>query len=101
MSIEHYTYHAGKAEGVTEHEDGTVETLYGNQACGPDTKYVDLPKELGSERVDVIHHMKQKCPMDECGETHSMLILASAGANNEGQLTVVECPKYGFLWCTL
>ena len=101
MTIAHYKYEAGKSTGVNTHDDGTVETLYGANGCGPDAKSVTVPDELGGGNADVIHHMKQACPVEECGGNHSMLLLAHPGADGEGQLAVVECPTHGFLWCTL
>ena len=100
-TIAHYTYTAGESTGVNTHEDGTVETLYGNNGCGPNTTSVALPEEHGGGRADVLHHMKQDCPVEECDGNHSMLLLAHANADGKGQLAVVECPTHGFLWCTL
>ena len=101
MSVRQYTYTAGEDVGVTEHEDGTVESLYGFSAMGDETQYVVLPDEMGGAKVDIVHKMKHKCPMEDCGEIHDMLILAPVSKEITEQVTVIECPKHGFLWCTL
>ena len=101
MTIEQYTYTAGGYVGVKEHEDGSVESLHGFSAMGEETKYIVLPDELGGGRVDIVHRMRHKCPMEDCGEEHDMIILAPTSDDPTDQLSVVECSKHGFLWCTL
>ena len=98
--IEQYKYEAGKDVGVNEHEDGTVESIHGFGALGKHTKFVTLPEAMGGGKVDVIHHMKQDCPMPDCGENHDMVLLAPVEGKSE-QIAVIECRNHGFLWCTL
>ena len=101
MNIRRYNYEAGKPNGVAVHEDGSVETLYGVHGCNPHTKYVTLPDEYGGGQGEVVRHMKQDCPSEDCDDNHSMLLLAHPGMDGKGQLVVIECAKNGFLWCTL
>jgi hypothetical protein len=62
---------------------------------------VQLPAELGGQRVDVIaQRANQPCPVPDCPDKHNMLILC--GESDDGSmLAVVECPVNGFLWCDL
>ena len=100
MSIREYTYVAGRDLGAKKHEDGQVESLYGYKALGEETKYVNLPDNLGGGRVDIIHRAETTCPIKDCGEIHNMVMLDCAEGSDE-HFIVVECPKHGFLWCTL
>ena len=99
--IEKYNYKAGSDTGVNEHEDGTIESLHGFGALGEHTKFVTLPDEMGGGQVDGVHYMRQDCPMEDWGENHSMVLLAPFRKDATEQVAVVECPKHGFLWCTL
>ncbi len=99
MTLRQYSYSVGSGNGTKEHEDGTVETLYGDSAFTEDAKYVILPKDLGGLRVGVIAVHETACPVG-CDTKHKMLILDHI-VEDDTNLTVVECPVEGFLYCPI
>ncbi len=105
MSVENFVYIPGQDVGARKLEDGTVQEVHGYTALGEDSaevvKYVVLPEDMGSHKVDIVYRLKQTCPIEDCGQEHDAAILDWADPETGKMMVLIECPNYGFLWCML